>query len=59
MHWYPILAESMGYYDTFFVTNNWGAMLMMAGGLGGMIAGWVSDKISARGGGRWPDSSTA
>jgi OPA family glycerol-3-phosphate transporter-like MFS transporter len=45
MHWYPILAESLGYYDTFFVTKNWGAMLMVAGASGGMVAGWVSDRV--------------
>jgi OPA family glycerol-3-phosphate transporter-like MFS transporter len=45
MHWYPILAESMGYYDTFFVTSQWGAVLMVAGGLGGMFAGWISDRV--------------
>jgi OPA family glycerol-3-phosphate transporter-like MFS transporter len=45
MHWYPILAESLGYYDTFVVTNQWGAMLMVAGASGGMVAGWVSDRM--------------
>jgi OPA family glycerol-3-phosphate transporter-like MFS transporter len=45
MHWYPILAESLGYYDTFFVTNQWGVMLFVAGASGGMVAGWVSDRL--------------
>jgi OPA family glycerol-3-phosphate transporter-like MFS transporter len=45
MHWYPILAESLGYYDTFFVTSQWGAVLMVAGASGGMVAGWVSDRL--------------
>lgn len=45
MHWYPILAKDLGYYKEFFVTENWGAMLFLAGATGGMTAGWISDKV--------------
>jgi OPA family glycerol-3-phosphate transporter-like MFS transporter len=45
MHWYPILAKELGYYADFFVTDNWGAILFVAGATGGMTAGWVSDKV--------------
>ena len=45
MHWYPILAKDLGYYNTFFVTKNWGAILFVAGATGGMTAGWISDKV--------------
>ncbi len=46
MHWYPIFAkEEMGYYHDFAITANWGLMLFIAGAIGGMSAGWVSDKI--------------
>jgi OPA family glycerol-3-phosphate transporter-like MFS transporter len=45
MHWYPIYAKDLGYYKEFFVTQNWGAMLFLAGATGGMTAGWVSDKV--------------
>ncbi|MFH1144128.1 MAG: MFS transporter [Candidatus Eisenbacteria bacterium] len=45
MHWYPILAKDLGYYSTFFVTKNWGAILFVAGATGGMTAGWISDRV--------------
>ena len=45
MHWYPILASNLGYYHTFFITKNWGAILFVAGATGGMTAGWISDKV--------------
>ena len=45
MHWYPMLAKDLGYYKTFFVTDNWGTMLFIAGATGGMTAGWISDKV--------------
>ncbi|MBU1701142.1 MAG: MFS transporter [Candidatus Eisenbacteria bacterium] len=45
MHWYPIFAKDLGYYKTFFVTQNWGSMLFLAGATGGMTAGWISDKV--------------
>lgn len=45
MHWYPIFAKDIGYYKTFFVTENWGSMLFLAGATGGMTAGWISDKV--------------
>jgi len=45
MHWYPILAKDIGYYKSFFLTRNWGAMLFIAGATGGMTAGWISDKV--------------
>jgi OPA family glycerol-3-phosphate transporter-like MFS transporter len=45
MHWYPIFAKDLGYYRSFFVTQNWGAMLFLAGATGGMTAGWISDKV--------------
>jgi MFS transporter, OPA family, glycerol-3-phosphate transporter len=45
MQWYPILSKDLGYYSTFFVTKNWGAILLVAGATGGMTAGWISDKV--------------
>ncbi len=45
MHWYLIFAADMGYGVGFFITKNWGLLLMLAGVLGGMFAGWVSDKV--------------
>ena len=45
MHWYPILASNLGYYGSFFVTKNWGAIQFVAGAVGGMTAGWISDKV--------------
>jgi MFS transporter, OPA family, glycerol-3-phosphate transporter len=51
MHWFPIyakeqVASGMGdaaQWDWFL--HNWGLLLMIAGILGGNIAGWVSDKV--------------
>ncbi|HPI72547.1 MAG TPA: MFS transporter [bacterium] len=45
MHWYLIFAADMGYGLGFFITKNWGLLLMLAGVFGGMFAGWVSDKV--------------
>jgi OPA family glycerol-3-phosphate transporter-like MFS transporter len=45
MQWYPILAKDVGYYSSFFMTRNWGAMQFLAGATGGMTAGWISDKV--------------
>ena len=44
MHWYLIFAKEMGQGD-FFVADNWGTMLFLAGATGGMCAGWISDKV--------------
>ena len=35
----------MGYLSDFFVNNNWGLLLMLAGVLGGIFAGVISDKV--------------
>lgn len=49
MHWYPILAKEKiaaglgGGWK--YMSDNWGLMLMVAGIIGGMFAGIVSDKL--------------
>ena len=45
MHWYPIFAKETGFSDTFFVTKNWGLMLLIAGIAGGVMTGWMSDRF--------------
>ena len=45
MHWYPIFAKETGFYSDFFVTQNWGLCLLIAGVLGGVATGWVSDRF--------------
>lgn len=45
MHWYSIYGKEMGYYADFVITRNWGLMLFIAGATGGMVAGWMSDKV--------------
>lgn len=45
MHWYKIFSSDMGYLPDFFVNNNWGLLLMLAGVCGGMFAGIISDRI--------------
>jgi len=45
MHWYIIYGKEMGYQMSFLITREWGAMLFLAGAAGGMLAGWISDKV--------------
>ncbi len=45
MHWYLIFANDMGYVYNFFVKVHWGLLLMLAGVLGGIFAGVISDKV--------------
>lgn len=51
MHWFPIYAKEQttasvalaGAWN--FWLNNWGLILMLSGVTGGMMAGWMSDKL--------------
>ncbi|MCK6552279.1 hypothetical protein L6R52_40995 [Myxococcota bacterium] len=45
MHWYTFFAKETGIYDDFFVTRNWGLMLLLAGILGAFLTGWASDRF--------------
>ena len=45
MHWYLIFTADMGYAKDFYITAHWGFLLMIAGVLGGIFAGWISDKV--------------
>ncbi len=45
MQWYPIYGNEWGFKSTFVVIQQWGLMLFLAGSLGGMVAGWISDKV--------------
>jgi len=45
MHWYIIFTNDMGYLADFFMKRHWGLLLMLAGSLGAMFAGFISDKI--------------
>ncbi len=45
MHWYPFFAKETGLYDEFFVTRNWGLMLLLAGITGATLTGWASDRF--------------
>ncbi len=45
MHWYNIFAKEVGFRDTFFITDNWGLMLLIAGVVGAQLTGMMSDKI--------------
>ncbi len=45
MHWYPFFAKETGFYDAFFVTRNWGLMLLLAGITGATLTGWASDRF--------------
>lgn len=45
MQWYPIMAKEIGFYKTFFITRNWGLMLLICGVIGSFLTGWVSDRF--------------
>lgn len=51
MHWFPIFAKEqinaspLNSASWSFWLNNWGLILMFAGAFGGLLAGWMSDKI--------------
>lgn len=45
MQWYPIFAKEVGFYTHFFVTQNWGAILLVCGIAGSVMTGWASDRF--------------
>lgn len=45
MHWYPLFAGEIGFKRDFFITSNWGLMLLSAGLIGAFLTGWASDKF--------------
>ncbi|HLD45921.1 MAG TPA: MFS transporter, partial [bacterium] len=45
MQWYPIFAKEIGIYNSFYITKNWGLMMLIAGITGGVLTGWASDKF--------------
>lgn len=45
MHWYPLFAAEVGFKKTFWITQNWGLMLLIAGLGGAFLTGWASDKF--------------
>ncbi len=46
MHWYPIFAsEALHLPAEHFLREDWGLLLMLAGIFGGLIAGFLSDKV--------------
>ncbi len=45
MHWYPIYAKEIGLARDFFFRQHWGLVLCVAGISGGMLAGFISDKL--------------
>ena len=45
MHWYPIYAKETKIPKDFFFRKHWGKVLAIAGITGGMVAGFISDKV--------------
>ncbi len=45
MHWYPLFASEVGFRKSFWVTQNWGLVLLIAGLGGAFMTGWASDKL--------------
>lgn len=43
MNWYPIYAKEVGL--KFFITQNWGLVMLIAGVGGSMLTGWTSDRF--------------
>jgi MFS transporter, OPA family, glycerol-3-phosphate transporter len=45
MHWYTFFAKETGFASSFWVTQNWGLMLLIAGVAGSVLTGWASDRF--------------
>lgn len=45
MHWYPIYCKELGVSKDFLFQQHWGLILMIAGSMGGVFAGYLSDKV--------------
>ncbi|MBI2385727.1 MAG: MFS transporter [Elusimicrobia bacterium] len=45
MHWYPLFAAEVGFKKTFWVVQNWGMVLFLAGVAGSILTGWASDRL--------------
>jgi OPA family glycerol-3-phosphate transporter-like MFS transporter len=45
MHWYPLFAAEVGFKKTFWVVQNWGLVLFLAGLTGSVLTGWASDRL--------------
>ena len=45
MHWYPLFAAEVGFKKTFWVPQNWGMVLFLAGVAGSILTGWASDRL--------------
>lgn len=45
MHWYPLFAAEVGFKKTFWIPQNWGLVLFLAGVTGAILTGWGSDRL--------------
>ncbi len=45
MHWYPLFAAEVGFKKSFWITQNWGLTLLIAGVAGAFLTGWASDRL--------------
>jgi len=45
MHWYPFFASDIGFKKEFFITQNWGLCLLVAGVTGAFLTGRLSDSL--------------
>lgn len=45
MHWYTFFANETGFFREFWVTQNWGLSLLLAGVAGSFLTGWASDRF--------------
>jgi OPA family glycerol-3-phosphate transporter-like MFS transporter len=45
MHWYTFFAKETGFSRVFWVTENWGLSLLLAGIAGSFLTGWASDRF--------------
>lgn len=45
MHWYTFFAKEVGFYDSLWITRNWGLTLLVCGIVGANGTGWISDRF--------------
>lgn len=45
MHWYPLFSAEVGFKNVFWIPQNWGLVMFLAGIVGSVLTGWASDRF--------------